>query len=257
VSVRHAGVAAIWLALAALLPGILPVVGACDDSKPRRAWKDPASMKEKPPLPMDLFDIVQRYYYAPLTRDMWLEEDIFKRLEATPEYQAWDARRREAWNDRERWAALVDALRPGLPNFEVYDVSVPAMLSYEAEVWVKPVPEPGHGVVFTKLVVRVSYLAPLYEIYQSSSEMYFSPNERPREDGSPWPLSRNHHRTHDDIDPAFQPAVEAFSRAIEERYGYWPADPKVLDMKLINTAIWEESANHGTLREALFSMYRL
>ena len=105
--------------------------------------------------------------------------------------------------------------------------------------------------VFTSLVVRVSFLAPVYEMYESSSRMVVPAQKGAR------PTHKDHRRTHD-ISPAFQPAAEVFARAIEAHYeGYRRVGPEVLDLELINVLLWEGGWYRGKLVEALFSDYRL
>ena len=86
-------------------------------------------------------------------------------------------------------------------------------------------------------------------MYETSARIVWKPHMKDLQ----W---ADHRRTHD-ISPAFQPVADAFARAIEERYGYQRLGPEVLDIQLLDVAMWEEGWYTGTLAQALFSVYRL
>ena len=213
----------------------------------------------------ELLDTVRRYYYTPLPSQQLEDPDIFERLQSTPEFQAWSAAREDAKNRWPEWNSLVKKLDGALPEFSVRNESMPGMSCYEAEVWpddplnprdpMNPKP-PEDGAIVASLVVRVSYFAPVYEMYESSAQAVYRPGARVDEQGQTWPTYINQRRTHT-ISPALRPAADAFARAIEAHYEYQLVDPELLDIQLINTAIWEDRFNRGTLGEALFSYYRL
>ena len=81
------------------------------------------------------------------------------------------------------------------------------------------------------------------------------PGAREDEQGQKWPTYINQRRTHT-ISPALRPAADAFARAIEAQYGYERVGPDILNIQLLNTAMWEEQWYTGTLGKALFSQYR-
>lgn len=214
---------------------------------------------------MDLLDIVRRYYYSPWRLDQVNEPGGYERLLETPEFKAWRAAREDAWSRRREWSALLKDVQHELPGFYVRNEANPSTSCYEVAVWIEdpenpfdpvdPKP-PKDGKIFAKVVVRVSYFAPVYELYETSEQAVYRPGGRVDEQGRQWPSYINFRRTHT-IRPALRPAADALARAIEAHYGYQLVDPDVLNIQLVNTALWEDGVNRGTLREALFSDYRL
>jgi hypothetical protein len=198
----------------------------------------------------ELLDIIPRYF-APIRREDLEDSDVFNRLEATsPEYRAWLARRQEGWNHYMEWRDLVVSLKPLLPEYDLWNQTAPVLFSsYEAEVYRNDAPKAADGVIRTSLVIRMSCLAPVYEMYESSARVVWKPHMERLQ----W---ADHRRTHE-LSPAFQPAADAFARAIEEHYRSQRLGPEVLDIQLFNVAIWEKGWYTGTLAEALFSEYRL
>ena len=197
-----------------------------------------------------LLDIVEQYY-PPIRREDFKDPGMLDRMEASsPMYKAWMAKRAEGWLNYRTWDTVVGSLRPELPEYKLRNETAPFMSCYEVEVRRKDDPELADGVVYTSLVVRVSFLAPVYEMYESRWRM-----EVPALKSS-GVRYKDLRRTHD-ISPAFQPAADAFARAIEAHYGYRLVGPEVLDLELVNVLLWESGYYRGTLRDALFSEYRL
>ena len=236
---------------------------ACSDRSPPLSASEQHSASSRELSTMDLLDIVRQYYYHPLTRAQLLANpDIFDRLELTPQYQAWRAARKAGWDKWSEWNALVEGLEPVLLSFKVRNESMPGMSCYEAGIYTLDPRDPlnnrpfKHGDILVSLIVRVSFFAPVYEMYETHSKVTYKRNARLDDDGNKRHSYEYHHRTHD-ISPRYRPAADAFARAIEAQYGYELADPDVLNIELVNTAMWEEQWYTGTLGKALFSEYRL
>lgn len=225
-------------------------VGACECDGRTEQTSGVLYMHSSDSLIRELMDVVDRYF-PPIRREAFEDPDMFERLAAgSPRYKAWRARRDEGWLSLGEFGKVIDALKPELPGYKLRHVTAPVMSCYEAQVWPVDKPELADGVEYTSLVVRVSFLAPVYEMYESRWNVIVPKLKSSRHS---YTATR---RTHD-ISPAFQPAAEAFARAIEAHYGYRRVSPQVLDIQLLNRAMWEDGYYRGTMREALFSSYRL
>ncbi len=198
--------------------------------------------------PVELLEIVRTYYPPVRPRD--LEEwGAHEALRASPHYRRFMDRRRVGDEQAHEWRALIRNLAPDLPTYKLWDHTAPSHNSYEAAAYWRDAPRPTHGTIRTSLVVRVSYLAPVYEIYESHVRIVFVGPDKDRIN------FRDRKRMHDISEP-FLPAADAFAQAIADQYGYQRLYPDVLDLQIMHMLNWDSGGSTSSMAEALFAEYR-
>ena len=194
-----------------------------------------------------LMDLVHSYY--PITSNQEInEQEIMAILRQSEERKAWWARRVECGERWREWLEIIEEANQAAPGYDWRNDTTPICTSQEVVVMRKDRKPLVDGSVDTKLIVRASFLAPVWEAYQTTSVV--------REVGlKRYKHSTQYRRTHD-VSDAFEPAAVALGRAIEARRG--PQQrlyEDVTGIRVLNTIDWAFEAHGSTLGELLFSAY--
>jgi len=232
--------------------------GSCDCDCERRTGgrtnmlleppEDRSSLKEGELTVRDLMDIV-RHYFPPITVDEILDEEAMAERWESEQYKQWLAMREDCGARREEWYALLRELREEMPAWAIRDETWPSCCSYEAVIRPEGRKPAGHGETHTLLIVRVSALAPVWEAYMTSSVIRMV---GPRRDRIQYTERRRSH----DIEPEYQPVVDAFDRVINARRGpHQRLFEDVTGIRMLHTLDWQSGWNRSTLGDLLFSRY--
>lgn len=196
-------------------------------------------------MPLSTDDLIQlAYRYYPRLGDALyrLPAQAYDRLDqSTPEYRARLAIQQRAIQDRTRWRALLDALEGALPRNPLMDSTrgYPDVC-YTARIAIGTSTDAGRT---REVVATLSFLAPLYLVYESHWYERGTPDE-PEYDPAHILL---------ELAPESTEIVHVLEQKIAETFGYERLDPRAGATIVPGIQVGNLEPGQASLMDALFT----
>ncbi len=211
--------------------GCLALAACSSESRPKQDQAGDMSARSAPSVE-ELLEVIARYYPR-WKRDKETMGDYLDRYPHAPEFVDLQILVSQALDDHARWYAFLTDVRATLAGDASVQEGAPPMYtipSYQVAITID-----GPGSNHRHIVFRFSYLAPVYDIYESHRNRkgirlttYLQPTK------------------------ASIPIVEAVEQVIPRHFDHVRLDTKVGEIRLTDISVGNLSPGQATIADALF-----